>query len=101
MLAPVKLSDEAQLVLTSLADGAKHGYAMTLDIARFAGRRLRPGTLYGAIARLEEWGYIEALAGDERRRPYRLTARGAKALRDTVAAQQRLASAAKRRLAAR
>jgi DNA-binding PadR family transcriptional regulator len=97
----MKLSDEALLVLTSLADGDKHGYAMTLDIARFSGRRLRPGTLYGAIARLEEWGYIEALAGDERRRPYRLAARGAKALRETVEAQRRLASAAKRRLAAR
>jgi DNA-binding PadR family transcriptional regulator len=97
----VKLSEEAQLVLISLADGTKHGYAMTQDIARFAGRTLRPGTLYGAIARLESWGYIEPLAGDERRRPYRLTGRGAKALRASVEAQRRLASAARRRLALR
>ena len=97
----MKLSDEAQLVLTSLAEGDKHGYAMTLDIARFSGRRLRPGTLYGAIARLEEWGYIVALAGDQRRRPYRLTGRGVKALRESIDAQHRLGSAAKRQLAAR
>jgi DNA-binding PadR family transcriptional regulator len=97
----MKLSEEAQLVLISLADGAKHGYAMTQDIARFAGRTLRPGTLYGAIARLESWGYIEPLAGDERRRPYRLSGRGAKALRASVEAQRRLATAARRRLALR
>jgi DNA-binding PadR family transcriptional regulator len=97
----VKLSAEAQLVLISLAEGAKHGYAMTLDIAQFAGRTLRPGTLYGAIARLESWGYIEPLEGDQRRRPYKLTVRGAKALRASVDAQQRLAQAARRRLAMR
>ena len=83
----MKLSEEARLVLISLADAPKHGYAMTLDIAQFAGRQLRPGTLYGAIARLESWGFIEPLEGDERRRPYRLTARGAKALRTAIEAQ--------------
>jgi DNA-binding PadR family transcriptional regulator len=97
----VKLSEEAQLVLISLADGPKHGYAMTLDIAEFAGRQLRPGTLYGAIARLESWGFIEPLEGDERRRPYRLTARGAKALRTSIEAQSRVGAAARRRLAVR
>jgi DNA-binding PadR family transcriptional regulator len=96
-----KLSDEAQLVLTSLADGPKHGYAMTLDIAAFAGRRLRPGTLYGAIARLEERGYIEPLAGDERRRPYRLTGRGAKALRASIDIRRTVDAAARRRLEVR
>jgi DNA-binding PadR family transcriptional regulator len=97
----VKLSTEAQLVLVSLAEGPKHGYAITQDIARFAGRTLRPGTLYGAIARLESWGYIEALAGDERRRPYRITSRGAKALRETIADMQRVGATARRRLATR
>jgi len=97
----VKLSTEAQLVLVSLADGPKHGYAITQDIARFAGRTLRPGTLYGAIARLESWGYIEALAGDERRRPYRITAQGTRALRETISDMQRVGATARRRLAAR
>jgi DNA-binding PadR family transcriptional regulator len=97
----VKLSAEAQLVLVSLADGPKHGYAITQDIARFAGRTLRPGTLYGAVARLESWGYIEALAGDERRRPYRITARGTKALKESVEDMQRVGATARRRLAPR
>jgi len=97
----VKLSTEAQLVLVSLADGPKHGYAITQDIARFAGRTLRPGTLYGAIARLESWGYIEALAGDERRRPYRITAHGTRALKETISDMQRVGATARRRLAAR
>lgn len=97
----MKLSDEARLVLISLADHPKHGYAITQDIARFARRRLGPGTLYGAIARLESWGYIEALAGDARRRPYRVTARGARALRDSVDELRRVSATARRRLAPR
>lgn len=46
------------------------------DIEAFAGVHLGPGTLYGAIARLETQGLIEPLPADERRRPYRLTATG-------------------------
>jgi len=97
----MKLSTEAQLVLVSLAQGPKHGYAITQDIAAFAGRTLRPGTLYGAIARLESWGYIEALAGDERRRPYRITTSGARALKETITDMQRVGATARRRLAMR
>jgi len=70
-------ADPPLLVLTSLADGDKHGYAITRDIAESMGVTLSAGTLYGVISRLEERGYIEALAPTERRRPYRLTAAGA------------------------
>ena len=52
------MSDPTLLVLASLAEGDKHGYAMMEDIERFAGVRLGPGTLYGAITRLEERGWI-------------------------------------------
>ena len=62
------------------AGGDKHGYALVKDIADFAGVRLGPGTLYGALARLEQRGLVQALAADERRRPYRLTSTGAAAL---------------------
>lgn len=72
--------DPALLVLTSLAEGPKHGYAITLDVERLAGVRLGPGTLYGALSRLEGQGLIEALPPEARRRPYRLTAAGADAL---------------------
>lgn len=73
-------SDPSTLVLASLADGPKHGYAITQDIVAQVGVQLGPGTLYGAIARLEERGLIEALPPQERRRPYRITATGAQDL---------------------
>jgi DNA-binding PadR family transcriptional regulator len=87
------------LILSSLADGAKHGYALTKDIEAFAGVRLAPGTLYEALSRLQGQGLIEAVASDDRRRPYRLTAVGAVALRAHLDAQRRVADVGLRRLA--
>jgi len=89
----------ATLILSSLADGAKHGYALTKDIEQFAGVRLAPGTLYEALSRLEGQGLIEALASEDRRRPYQLTAAGAEALRVHLADQRRVADVGLRRLA--
>jgi DNA-binding PadR family transcriptional regulator len=88
----------ATLILSSLADGAKHGYALTKDIEGFAGVRLAPGTLYEALTRLEGQGLIEALANEERRKPYQLTAAGATALREHLADQRRVAEVGLRRL---
>jgi DNA-binding PadR family transcriptional regulator len=88
----------ATLILSSLAGGAKHGWALTTDIEEFAGVRLQPGTLYGALTRLEQAGLIEALAADGRRRPYRLTASGASALEAQLASQRRVADVGLRRL---
>ena len=90
----------ATLLLSSLADGPKHGYALTKDIETFAGIRLAPGTLYEALSRLERQGLIEALDSDDRRRPYRLTAAGAGALGAHLATQRRVADVGLRRLAA-
>jgi DNA-binding PadR family transcriptional regulator len=69
-------NDAGLLLMISLASGPKHGHAMLLDIERFAGVRLGPGTLYGALSRLEAQGDVEALEPEGRRRPYRLTAGG-------------------------
>jgi DNA-binding PadR family transcriptional regulator len=74
-------SDPGLLLLISLSGGPKHGHAMLLDVAAFAGVRLGPGTLYGALSRLEEDGFVEALPIEGRRRPYRLTDDGLAALR--------------------
>ena len=74
-------SDPGLLLLISLSGGPKHGHAMLLDVASFAGVRLGPGTLYGALSRLEEDGLVEALPLEGRRRPYRLTDDGLAALR--------------------
>src|ERR1700676_4143230 len=89
----------ATLILSSLADGAKHGYALTKDIEAFAGVRLAPGTLYEALGRLEGQGLIEAVESHDRRRPYRLTAGGAAALRVHLDAQRRVADVGLGRLA--
>ncbi len=89
----------ATLILSSLAEGPKHGYALTKDIEKFAGIRLAPGTLYEALSRLEGQKLIEAVASDDRRRPYRLTASGAAALQTHLAAQRDVAEEGLRRLA--
>ena len=77
-------SDPSVLVLSSLAGGEKHGYAMVSDIQQMAGVHLGPGTLYGALSRLEEQGLIEALPATGRRRPYRITATGSRALEEQL-----------------
>ena len=94
-----KLGDPALLILASLAVGAKHGYSMVEDIERFSGARLGPGTLYGALARLEERGLIEAVASADRRRPYRLTALGSRTLAGEVEALDRVVQLVRLRLA--
>lgn len=70
------MSDPTLLVLASLAGGDKHGYAMMEDIECFAGIRLGPGSLYGAITRLENRGWVRAVRRGDRRQPYTLTAAG-------------------------
>src|SRR5258708_31221884 len=79
-----RFSDPSLLILASLANGPKHGYAMMEDIAEFCGTRLEPGTLYAAFARLERPGWIETLEAEERRRPYRNTGTGGRALREQL-----------------
>jgi DNA-binding PadR family transcriptional regulator len=94
-----RFANPAVLILSSLADGDKHGYALIQDIETFADVTLGPGTLYGALTRLERHGLIEALAADERRRPYRLTATGAAALSAYLQHARTVTSVGLRRLA--
>ncbi len=68
--------DRSVLVLTSLAGGDKHGYALIKDIQMFSGVTLGPGTLYAALARLERDRLVEPLPAQERRHPYRITEAG-------------------------
>jgi len=95
-----RFSDPALLILSSLADCPKHGYGMMSDIETMTGIRLGPGTLYGALTRLEQAGLIKALPSEDRRRPYQLTAKGATALREQLSLLQRLASTGLKRLTA-
>ena len=94
-----RFSEPALLILISLADGPKHGYAMIEDILDVAGVRLGPGTLYGAISRLESRGLIEALAPEQRRNPYRLTGAGERSLRERLRSLAAVARVGQERLA--
>ncbi len=93
-----RAGEASVLILTSLASGPKHGYALIQDIGEFAGVRLGPGTLYGALDRLERLGLIEALPADDRRHPYRMTAAGATALRAHLDAVERVSAVGRLRL---
>jgi DNA-binding PadR family transcriptional regulator len=79
-----RFAEPALLILVSLSDGPKHGYAIMTDVEAGTGHPMGPGTLYAALARLEERGLIEALAPVDRRRPYRLTAIGSKVLTEQL-----------------
>ena len=94
-----RFSEPALHILISLADGPKHGYAITLEIESLTGSRPGPGTLYGAIARLEERGWIEPLPLQDRRRPYRLTSAGRTVLKARVDALRAMTRLATSRLA--
>ncbi|MGD0499754.1 MAG: helix-turn-helix transcriptional regulator [Bryobacteraceae bacterium] len=92
------MQDPTLLVLASLADGEKHGYAVMEDVKRFADVRLGPGTLYGAITRLEQEGWIRPVATEDRRQPYALTSAGRRYLKQRLASLDRVLQAATERL---
>ncbi|HEX6710871.1 MAG TPA: PadR family transcriptional regulator [Rubrobacter sp.] len=94
-----RFSDPALFILVSLAGGEKHGYAMMEDIEAVCGARLGPGTLYGALARLEKRGLVEPLSSDDRRKPYRITAAGSSALEGRLTEIEGFARAGLGRLA--
>jgi PadR family transcriptional regulator len=76
----------ALLVLKTLARGATHGYGITLHIQRVSSDvlRIEEGSLYPALHRMEQEGWISAEWGvsenNRRARYYRLTANGRKQL---------------------
>lgn len=94
-----RFSEPALHILISLADGPKHGYAITQDIDELTGQKPGPGTLYGAIARLEARKWIEPLPAEERRRPYRLTAAGQNVLSHRLESLRAIARIGRARLA--
>jgi DNA-binding PadR family transcriptional regulator len=93
-------SDRSILILTSLADSPKHGYALIKDIDEFAGVQLGAGTLYGALATLEKAGLVAALPEEDRRRPYQITPAGREQLRERLTEAARIATVGLQRIAA-
>ncbi|HEY1485258.1 MAG TPA: PadR family transcriptional regulator [Micromonosporaceae bacterium] len=96
----VRFAEPNALILASLSGGPKHGYALIKDIEAISGVALGPGTLYGALARLEQHGMVVALPVEDRRRPYEITPAGADAVRVCLENVQRLAVVGLRRLGA-
>ena len=76
-----RFAEPTVYILVALSDGPKHGYAIMTDVEAMTGSPLGPGTLYGALARMERRGLVEALPPEDRRRPYKLTGLGATTLR--------------------
>ncbi len=101
--ANLPLSEAAFFILLSLASDARHGYAMMKDVQELSGGRvtLSTGTLYGALKRMLELGWIarseEAAGGGRERKAYRLTELGRALLRAEVNRLDRLVAAARRR----
>ena len=94
-----RFGEPGVLVLLSLSDGAKHGYAITADVLEETGVRLGPGTLYGALTKLEERDMVVALPSEDRRRPYEITDAGRAALAAHLATWSRIVQTGRARLA--
>ena len=94
-----RFADPSALILTSLAGGPRHGYAIMTDVAGFSGVSMEPGTLYGALSRLERRGWVRPLATQERRRPYEITAAGEAVLAEQLASMQRVVRIGRQRTA--
>ena len=92
------MSDPTLLVLSSLAEGEKHGYAIMKDVEAFAGTLLGPGTLYGAITRLETRGWIKPAGAKHRRQPYRITPSGREYLQAELASLRQIVKTGLQRL---
>lgn len=75
-MAKSKFSEPALFILISLTEQDRHGYAIMEDVEKNYDVKLGPGTLYGAISRLEKSGYISAVESQDRKKPYRLTEEG-------------------------
>jgi len=93
-----KFSEPTLFILISLAEENRHGYAIMEDIEKNYDVKLGPGTLYGAISRLEKAGYIEVLESQDRKKPYKLTEEGQIYLTEQIKEIQKVTSLGLKRL---
>jgi DNA-binding PadR family transcriptional regulator len=106
VLSQLPLTEATFFILLSLAPGQKHGYAVLKDVEALSDGRvvLSTGTLYGALKRLLDQGWIERVDDDARdasgrpRKAYRLTRLGRRLLEAETARLERLAHAARLRV---
>lgn len=98
------LTEPVLLILLSLADQPRHGYAILQDTAKMSDGRVRlsTGTLYGALRRLLEEGWIRRFEEQDSSRgkqAYRLTALGQRNLQQEVDRLKHLTRVARLRVA--
>jgi len=93
-----RFSEPSLLILISIAEQNRHGYAIMEDIEKSYDIKLGPGTLYGAISRLEKSGYIQAVASDDRKKPYALTEDGETYVKEQIQAMQKVTTVGMQRL---
>jgi DNA-binding PadR family transcriptional regulator len=96
-------SEAVLLILLSLAERPRHGYALMKDIEILSDGRVRlsTGTLYGALRRLLEDQWIqrfEQADTSREKQAYRLTAVGRKQLQRELDRMRQLTRAASARL---
>lgn len=104
MAEAASVTEPVLLILLSLAEQPRHGYAIMKDVAEMSDDRVRlsTGTLYGALRRMLEDGWITRHGADDKsrgRQDYRLTIRGRKVLQQEVSRVKQLARIAGLRLA--
>ena len=98
------LTEPVLLILLSLSGQPRHGYAILKDVEEMSDGRvvLSTGTLYGALRRLLDDGWIERFEEDERsrgRQAYRLTSQGRRNLQSEVGRMKHLTRLASLRVA--
>jgi DNA-binding PadR family transcriptional regulator len=106
MKSTTPMSEPVLLILLSLAEQPRHGYAILKDVVEMSGGRvvLSTGTLYGALGRLLDNRWIERFVEDEAsrdRQAYRLSAKGRANLHAEAARVKQLARLASLRLSAK
>ena len=97
------LSEPVFLVLLSLAEQPRHGYSILKDVESMSSGRvlLSTGTLYGALERLLDHGWIDRVEEDNTprdRRTYRLTSRGRRNLQMEIDRMRQLTKVAALRM---
>lgn len=103
-MSPVPLKPFIFDILLSLADGERHGWALTQEIGRRTGDRVDPGNLYRALRTMLDAGLIEESSrrpapdlDDERRRYYRITADGRRAAQEEIGRLEAVLRTARRK----
>lgn len=104
--SPLPVSEPVFFILLSLASGRKHGYAILKDIETMSGDSLllSTSTLYGALSRLEDQGYVRRVPAEQEvtpglpRKVYELTPEGLELLHGEAERLQRVSQIAQRYL---